>query len=472
MAAIITSKFRIHNAQQFQEAFSEASPTAMYLGIGRPQGWTDDNSPDTPTDAVSEEFYYWDDMVALKKVQASDVTLAIPRRNWEEQKYYDIYRDDYNGTTQGVNIDSGGATTPSNLFDSNFYVITDEFNVYKCIYNGDGRQSLTKPTGTGTSTIVITESDGIDTWEYRWKYMYTVSPADVLKFVSTDFIPVKSIGTNPGSTDPYYTQYQVEQASVDGRIDHITVTNGGSGYTSAPTVTIIGDGTGATATATIDVGTGQVTGVEITAGGTGYTYATMTFTSGGGANAAAQAIISPKGGHGSDAVEELGGYYVMMNVRLEYDDGAGDFPIDNDYRRIMLVRDPLNFGTSSIASQATRTATFEMEYDALNGSIALDRTFTNASGAVGYIVSHDSANSKIRYSLIRNYNTEGVAFGTSETITMNDAAGNPTAVTWNSVALTDPEAQPDSGDVIYVENRRPINRADDQIEDIKIIVEM
>lgn len=472
MAAIITSKFRIHNAQQFQEAFSEASPTAMYLGIGRPQGWTDDNSPDTPNDAVSEEFYYWDDMVALKKVQASDVTLAIPRRNWEEQKYYDIYRDNYNGTTQGVNIDSGGATTPSNLFDANFYVITDEFNVYKCIYNGGGRQSLTKPTGTGTSTIVITESDGVDTWEYRWKYMYTVSPADVLKFVSTDFIPVKSIGINPGSTDPYYTQYQVEQASVDGRIDHIVVTNGGSGYTSAPTVAIVGDGQGATATATIDVGTGQVTGVEITAGGTGYTYATLTFTSGGGANAAAQAIVSPKGGHGSDAVKELGGYYVMMNVRLEYDDGAGDFPIDNDYRRIMLIRDPLNFGTSSIASQATRTATYEMEYDALNGSVVLDRTFTNASGATGYIVSHDSANSKIRYSLIRNFNDEGVAFGTSETITMNDASGNPTSVTWNSVALTDPESQPDSGDVIYVENRRPINRADDQIEDIKIIVEM
>ena len=48
----------------------------------------------------------------------------------------------------------------------------------------------------------------------------------------------------------------------------------------------------------------------------------------------------------------------------------------------------------------------------------------------------------------------------------------PTAVTFTSGALTNPEIQPDSGDVIYVENRRPINRAIDQIEDIKIIVEM
>ena len=31
--------------------------------------------------------------------------------------------------------------------------------------------------------------------------------------------------------------------------------------------------------------------------------------------------------------------------------------------------------------------------------------------------------------------------------------------------------EPDSGDIIYVENRRPISRASDQTEDIKIVVE-
>ena len=42
MAAIITNKFRIHNAEQFKEAFSEATATNMYLFIGRPQPWTSD----------------------------------------------------------------------------------------------------------------------------------------------------------------------------------------------------------------------------------------------------------------------------------------------------------------------------------------------------------------------------------------------------------------------------------------------
>ena len=55
---------------------------------------------------------------------------------------------------------------------------------------------------------------------------------------------------------------------------------------------------------------------------------------------------------------------------------------------------------------------------------------------------------------------------------MNDAAGSPSGVTFTSATLNNPEVQPDSGDIMYVENRRPINRASDQIEDIKIIVEM
>ena len=37
MPAIITNKFRINNAEQFLESFTEASPNIYYLGIGKPQ---------------------------------------------------------------------------------------------------------------------------------------------------------------------------------------------------------------------------------------------------------------------------------------------------------------------------------------------------------------------------------------------------------------------------------------------------
>tara|TARA_B110000977_G_C11066741_1_gene488065 strand:- start:863 stop:2254 length:1392 start_codon:yes stop_codon:yes gene_type:complete len=463
MAAIITSKFRIHNAESFKEGFSEAAATNMYLGIGRPQGWTNDNSPDTPVDTVADEYYYWDDMLAVKRIQSSDVSHAVARRNWTSGKYYDTYRHDYNGVTAGVNIESGGGTTPASLYEANFFVVTDEYNVYKCLDNRNTANavvaSTTKPTGTSTSPI--TTADG-----YVWKFMYAISAADVIKFVSTDFIPVKTLGSNPGSTDAYYDQWLVEAAAVDGSIDTILVTSAGTGYTSAPTVSITGDGTGATATATIDIGSGAVTAITINNVGSGYTFANIGISGGGGASATATAFITPKGGHGFNPVEELGGYYVMMNVRLEYSDGSGDFPIDNDYRRIVLIRDPYNYGTTTVSTASTLKATNELTFSSGSGTFTQDETITGGtSGAVGRITT--VSGSTIRYILLRTDNTVGAAFQTAETIT-----GGSSSATGTIDTLTNPEVAPDSGDVIYVENRRPINRASDQIEDIKIIVEM
>ena len=69
MAAIITEKFRQHNADQFYESFSEASGNAYYLFIGKSTPYTSgtsggsDGAPPTPSDSVGEEFYVWDDMI-------------------------------------------------------------------------------------------------------------------------------------------------------------------------------------------------------------------------------------------------------------------------------------------------------------------------------------------------------------------------------------------------------------------------
>jgi hypothetical protein len=476
VAAIITNKFRIHNAMSFKEGFSEAAPTNIYLGIGRPQSWENDNVPDTPFDTVSDEFKNWDDMLALKRVQASDVSLSIVRRNWTSGKFYDIYRNDYNGTVAGANIDSGAATLPATLFDANFYVITDEYNVYKCIKNtsnGVPVPSTFKPTGTEPTKI--TTPDG-----YVWKYMYTVAPSDVLKFVSTDFIPVKTLRNNPGSTDSYYKQYLVEQAAISGGIEHIKVDTFGSNYTAVPPVTIIGDGNGAEATAIVDQATNSVREISITNPGSGYTFARVVIgaPATGTNNATATALISPAGGHGFDAVEELGGFYVMMNVRLEYDDGAGDFPIDNDYRRITLITDPTNFGTNNVATQSTLISNNTISYSAISGVFAIDEEFKGqTSGARGRIVSLNTGSTPRTLRYIQTQ-FDGIDLGSPDPTTGRPfqvgetVVGEVSGAQGTILSIVDPDVNSKSGDIIYVENRRPINRAGDQIEDIKIIVEM
>ena len=180
MPAIITNKFRIHNSEQFEESFGEASPSVYYLGIGRPQSWATltrgdsrteyegtDSTPTTPADSVATEFYSFDDLLAVKRITASDVNFVVPRRNWTTGTTYDIYRHDYGeyqtGSTSTKITANSGATT---LFDATFYVMTDDYNVYKCLDNNGNVASTVKPTGT--STTILATGDG-----YKWKFLYT-----------------------------------------------------------------------------------------------------------------------------------------------------------------------------------------------------------------------------------------------------------------------------------------------------------
>ena len=197
MPAIITNKFRMNNAEQFEESFSEATPTVYYLGIGRAQEFGTLTRPDartefegtellptTPGDSVMNEFKNYDDLLAAKKITGSNVSFVVPRRNWTTGTTYDIYRHDYEefitGSTSTRQTANSGAVT---LFDSSFYVMTGARNVYKCLDNNGNSASTDEPTGT--STTVITTSDS-----YKWKYMYTLSASDQANFLSTAFMGV------------------------------------------------------------------------------------------------------------------------------------------------------------------------------------------------------------------------------------------------------------------------------------------
>ncbi len=86
----------------------------------------------------------------------------------------------------------------------------------------------------------------------------------------------------------------VTAPTPSGIVQSGTVTAGGSGYTSAPTVTLMGDGTGATATATFVAATGApVASVNLSSPG-GQCYSSppaVAFAGGGGTGAAASATL-------------------------------------------------------------------------------------------------------------------------------------------------------------------------------------
>ena len=182
MAAIITEKFRQHNADQFYESFSEASKNVYYLMIGKSTPFTtgtsggSDDSPPTPVDDVGTEFYAWDQTIALKNIASSEVNYAIPRRDWANSTTYDMYEH---------NISSSNTTTSgaSNIYDSTFYFRTSDNRVYKVIdNNGGSAYSGSEPTSTSTSTF---ELGG-----YTLKYMNSISASDSNKILTADIMHV------------------------------------------------------------------------------------------------------------------------------------------------------------------------------------------------------------------------------------------------------------------------------------------
>ena len=484
MAAIITNKFRINNAEQFVESFSETAATTYYLFIGRSHSWATDTdaqgnsinegtdaSPPTPNDDITSEFYNYDDMLGAKIITSSDVSHVIPRRNWTTGTTYDMYEHNISSS----NAANSGAT---NLFDSTFFVMNSSFAVYKVIENDGATASTVEPTSTSNS--IFETSDG-----YRWKYMYSLTSSETLNFMSTDFIHVSTDST-------------VSAAAVDGALDTILVVAGGSSFTtsSGSTISAIpirGDGTGGIASVTIS--SGAIATATVTTAGSGYTFAYIrdadiiaaTNAGGAGSGSNLNVIIPPKGGHGSDAVKELGGFFVMLNKSLVGVEGTSDIGVGNDFRRIGLLRDPTNFGTTTVASATTRRQIFAVKFASVSGTFTADEEINQAStGAVGKVVEFDSTNLILYYYQTRfpdcgaDSNGNLTAFSGANAITGQSSSASATPDTSNSNTVNavefssgyaNPELAFDSGDIIYVEERSPITRASDQTENVKLIIE-
>ena len=484
MAAIVTNKFRINNAEQFVESFSETAATTYYLFIGRAHSWaTDadaqgnsinegtDASPPTPNDDVTSEFYNYDDMLGAKIITSSDVSHCIPRRNWTTGTTYDMYEHNISSS----NAANSGAT---NLFDSTYVVMNSSYAVYKVIENDGATASTVEPTSTSNS--IFETSDG-----YRWKYMYSLTSAETLNFMSTDFIHVSTDST-------------VSAAAVDGALDTILVVAGGSSFSTSSGSTISAipiRGDGSSGVASVVISSGAIASATVTTAGTGYTFAyirtadIIAATNAGGAGSGdnLNVIIPPKGGHGANAVKELGGFYVMLNKSLVGVEGTSDIGVGNDFRRIGLLRDPTNFGTTTVASATTRRQIYATIFSSVSGTFTADEEINQATtGAVAKVIEFDSTNKILYYYQTRfpdvgtdtNGNLTAISGANAITGQSSSASATPntsSSATVNGVTFAsgyaNPELAYDSGDIIYVEERSPITRASDQTENVKLIIE-
>ena len=185
-----------------------------YYYIGRVLPWPTPSSPPTPLSSQTYEEETRNKIIAVKKIQSTDLSYVVPRRNWTSGTVYDMFDGDY---SSDYTSDSGATS----LKTATFYVLTDDFNVYKCLFNFNGAQSTTKPTGTDPTPI--TTADG-----YVWKYMYTIPLSSRNRFLTEDYMPVTKSVLNA-----YYS---------NGEISSIVIDNRGSGYLGNANVSLVVNG--------------------------------------------------------------------------------------------------------------------------------------------------------------------------------------------------------------------------------------
>ena len=432
MAQIITNNFNVYNAKEFIDNFD----SDLYLVIGRPQSWENEPTAPTPINTQYSDIDYWADSVALKRIVSADVKQVVKRYTYTTGVVYSQYDN-----------------AEANLYTSPFYVMTLlDYNVYKCLFNNFGAVSTVKPTGRSTS--ILETADG-----YRWKYMYSLTDADLLKFLTTDYMPIN-------------VDENVVQSAIKGTIDSIVITNRGNNYSSGATsATIIGNGSGATVgTLTLD-SANSINDITVSLSGLGqnYTYANVVINDSIGQNASARAIISPLNGHGADPLYELGAKYVMINSRLDYAEGAGDFPTVNDYRRIGIVKAPISNITSNVATELTLDSTYTLHLSNVSGTFTIDELIKGDNTIANAFVV--SANVIASNAVIRYITPAALHLGVTDFSIGELVRGNSSLAVGTVASITTPEVNHNTGKFLYVENRNKITRQADQAENIHVVIE-
>ena len=525
MAAIITDQIRILNAKNFVAGVSTSTNSYYaFVGLPNPTAYQSDwdSSPPAPVDNFDNMNDFHDTMLAVKRVTSTDVKQIVPKLNWNSGTTYDYYRHDYSISNAPPN--SGGTS----LYTANYFVVNSDFRVYICLQNGttpetpDGKPSLDEPTFTDLEPRTPgTSGDG-----YIWKYLYSIKPADLIKFDSTDFMPV------PRDWGSDAADAAVKNNATDGGIKIVVVKNRGTGigtanqtYTRVP---IKGDGFNAECTVVVN-NDAQIESVTVSNEGFGYTYGNVDLSAGSVPTPTSQptldVIIPPPGGHGADIYRELGATNALMYARIENDAENPDFITGNQVARIGILENPKAFNSNEILTLDKASAAYALR---LSGTGYSSVTFTaddyvrqtvaTGSTAVGRVISYDQTTGVLKYWQDRTISgfatagSSGISTALTPThldlnvpsynttrFTSEPAAGGSVTIVGGSSNLSistvfsglsttlnnrtyylgqsftkgvsNPEIDKYSGNMIYVDHRPSITRSSNQKEDIKIILQ-
>jgi hypothetical protein len=516
MSAIVTDQFRILNASNFVDSIESnsyyitlglANPVAA--GYGRTSDWN--TNPPSPTDNLSYAGHTGDTILFGKKITSANVRRIVRRIDWTAGTKYEIYRDDYSVQNRAP------ITNAARLYDANYYVMNEDYRVYICIENGSsgtnpkGNVSQDQPTFTDLEPSRAGDSgDG-----YIWKYLFTISPSDIIKFDSTDYITVPNNWDTSSDAQIRSIRESGDSTVNENQIKTVYIDDAGGNYANGlgQEMNIIGDGEGGKVR--VDVEGGKITNTVVVSGGKNYSYALVDLGSINSNTTSTPAhlipVIPPSRGHGHDIYKELGTDRVLVYAR--FDDSTKDFPVDTSFAQVSIVKNPTAVGTSNTFTDNNFNGLSAFKFNNVTGTPKvgekIEQTVQNGTAkAFGYVASFDTETKVLKYftdrSLFYNQTTKdqqdytGIstngrpyAFESSSNLISGQTssftgaidtafagiATNPTGVKQINLGVSFtagmavPEINKGSGEVIYLDNRASIARNARQKEDIKVILE-
>ena len=508
MAAVVTDQFRILNASNFIDSVLDDNnsyyvflglPNSSAVGFGRTSDWsTSTSGPPSPTDNFQYLTHYRDTGIFGKKVASTNIRRVIRKVQWTSNTAYDMYRHDYSSSNTTPNSGT------SRLYDSNYYVINSDFRVYICIDNGSsgtnlkGARSKFEPTSTDLQPFTA-GSDG-----YTWKYLFSISPSDIIKFDSIEYIALPNDWSTSTDSQIQSVRESGDSDTNNNQIKKVYIKNAGLGYT-ASTYDILGDGTGGRVSINVD-SNGAITSTDVVTGGKGYTFGIVDLERTGTISSPANLIpiIPPSKGHGYDIYTELGADRVLIYAR--FDDSTKDFPIDTKFAQVGIVKNPKEYSSGvTTFTGSTYSSSYALKLDnSYTGTPTVGEKVTQTQSsteiAKGWVSSYDSSTKVLKYfqdrslfltdgvnqedrttigvdsKVIEFNNTDSIVFTTA---TQTSVASGFTGSSENGITLgsnftgglANPEINKKTGDIIYIDNRPEVERNLRQKEDVKIILE-
>jgi hypothetical protein len=253
----------------------------------------------------------------------------------------------------------------------------------------------------------------------------------------------------------------------------ITVSNpttsngGGSGNLISLSTRVEIDGDGSGAVASVQLTNTAISKIVVNSYGKDYTKANINIY-GTGTAATARAVLPTKFGHGFNAAKELGASNVMIVMRIGEVDSTenGVISTQTSFRQYGLLRDPYKYGlqtpvntatSNSVISQTTNVtliagANYNLEEFVYQGSSANNATFS------GFI--HAQTANEVRLTRVEG----AISIGTP----LRGTTTNPTGRV--VVNLINPQFEPYTGDILYLDNITKIERTDGQAENLKFVV--